>query len=250
MAARSRHPSLAIALFSCRALESAQPIHTLADRNAILRLCLGPRTKDPAYLGCDRRPGRNNLREEGFALPFAFRGTSRRERHGALAAGMWGRGALGPGGSWSRETKPEPDCYHLQGSTQGLTLARWAAVSKVLQLPQTVPPAGGPSAQIHGPVEIAHPNHRASHIWTARTTVYLPLFYLVHSVPQLDQGKYLPFPLLVFLTLLLLPGSFCCLISFWFLSVSVLLAAPLPSSVSIYFLSLPSLKVSAPCLLS
>lgn len=48
----------------------------LADRNAILRLCLGPRTKDPAYLGCDRRPGRNNLREEGFILPFAFTGTS------------------------------------------------------------------------------------------------------------------------------------------------------------------------------
>lgn len=95
-------------------------------------------------------------------------------------------------------------CYWLQGSTQGLTLARWATISKVLQLPQTVPPAGGPNVQTHGPVEIAHPNYRASHIWTARTAVYLPLFFLVHSIPQLNHKENI----CLSLSLLSLPDCF------------------------------------------
>lgn len=117
-----------------------------------------------------------------------------------------------------------------QTATIFKALARWAAVSKVLQLPQTVPPAGGPSVQIHGPVEIAHPNHRASH-------TSLPC----SQCPTTGPRKISAFPSPCFPYLIASPRFF---LLPYFLLVSVCLcpAVSPPPFLSLYLLSVSSIS--------
>lgn len=106
-----------------------------------VRLCLGSRANDPVYLVCNRTPAETAQGRKAL-LSFHFQRPLWQEMHGTVAAGVGGRGASGLDESRSRDRTRTRFQYHLQGYSQGPTFARWVTVSKVLQLPQIVPPAG------------------------------------------------------------------------------------------------------------
>lgn len=129
-----------------------------------VRLCLGSRVNDPVYLVCNRTP--TETAQGRKALSSAFRGHSGTKCMTLLHLEYVAEvpQVLSDHGA---ETEPEPDSS-LQVYSQRPTFARWATVSEVLQLPQTVPPARDqvfkPSVQTHEPVDIAYSNHGTPHL--------------------------------------------------------------------------------------